>query len=183
MTILQGRLEEVINSSIENNENPAVVLIDMQEGVYRFMKDTIHFQDSQQLLRRQQELLSYARQEEMPIFVFELGPYANSTLHKLSSIIWDYTKAFFLTKHFTSAFKKTDFEDRLRKKHISTLLLMGQRTDVCVLGTAQDAHALGFQVITAPTVMDPLILDKYGKLNLPSFYVEYCRTYDDITSI
>ena len=58
---------------------------------------------------------------------------------------------------------------------------MGQRADVCVLRTAQDARALGFQVITAPTVIDTSIFDPYGKLklNLPSFYVEYCRMYDD----
>ncbi|MEZ4450597.1 MAG: isochorismatase family protein [Nannocystaceae bacterium] len=52
-----------------------------------------------------------------------------------------------LDKQYYSAFEGTDLEARLRAAGIGRVLLAGVATNVCVLATARDARARGFEVV------------------------------------
>lgn len=51
-----------------------------------------------------------------------------------------------LDKRYYSAFAGTSLDNRLRERGISTLMLTGVLTDICVLHTAIDAYNLGYQL-------------------------------------
>lgn len=55
-----------------------------------------------------------------------------------------------VTKPRYSGFFATDLDLLLRSLRVSTLVLCGAATDVCVRATAQDAHQLNYRVIVAP---------------------------------
>jgi ureidoacrylate peracid hydrolase len=52
-----------------------------------------------------------------------------------------------VTKHRNSAFIGTDFDLILRAKGITSLLLTGTRTNICVEATARDGHMLGYNCV------------------------------------
>jgi len=177
---LPGRLEDVLNQCLEDGEKPAVLVIDMQKTNY-----DPAFNENQypwQVIQRQQELLSYAKQEGLPVIVVELhfgSLEPHSTLPELSQLVKGYPYASLLKKPWYSSFEKTDLEISLRRKKISTLLLMGQKSYCCVLDTARDARSLGFQVITAPTVLIPFVDTPSYSKNCSLFYSKNCKFYDD----
>ncbi|MDS8717979.1 isochorismatase family cysteine hydrolase [Streptococcus pneumoniae] len=52
-----------------------------------------------------------------------------------------------------SAFSGTDLDIRLRERRVSTVILTGVLTDICVLHTAIDAYNLGYDIeIVKPAV-------------------------------
>lgn len=58
----------------------------------------------------------------------------------------DDTRVFWMDKRHYSAFSGTDLDIRLRERKISTLVLTGVLTDICVLHTAIDAYNLGYEI-------------------------------------
>ncbi len=58
-------------------------------------------------------------------------------------------------RHFT-AFSQTDLDIRLRERRVSTVILTGVLTDICVLHTAIDAYILGYDIeIVKPVLLLP----------------------------
>ena len=63
------------------------------------------------------------------------------------------SRVFWMDKRHYSAFSGTDLDIRLRERRISTVILTGVLTDICVLHTAIDAYNLGYQIqVVEPAV-------------------------------
>ena len=63
------------------------------------------------------------------------------------------SRIFWMDKRHYSAFSGTDLDIRLRERRISTVILTGVLTDICVLHTAIDAYNLGYDIeIVQPAV-------------------------------
>ncbi|MGT2929414.1 cysteine hydrolase family protein [Streptococcus dentasini] len=60
--------------------------------------------------------------------------------------IKDDSRVFWLDKRHYSAFAGTDLDIRLRERRVTTLVLTGVLTDICVLHTAIDAYNLGYDI-------------------------------------
>lgn len=56
------------------------------------------------------------------------------------------SKVFWLDKRHYSAFSGTDLDIRLRERRVTTVVLTGVLTDICVLHTAIDAYNLGYDI-------------------------------------
>ena len=73
------------------------------------------------------------------------GPFIKSMVQTVVSFGW-------IKRHY-SAFSGTDLDIRLRERRISTVILTGVLTDICVLHTAIDAYNLGYDIeIVKPAV-------------------------------
>lgn len=55
-------------------------------------------------------------------------------------------RVFWIDKRHYSAFAGTDLDIRLRERRVTTLVLTGVLTDICVLHTAIDAYNLGYDI-------------------------------------
>ena len=51
-----------------------------------------------------------------------------------------------MDRHDYSAFSGTDLDIRLRERRVTTVVLTGVLTDICVLHTAIDAYNLGYDI-------------------------------------
>ena len=56
------------------------------------------------------------------------------------------SKVFWLDKRHYSAFSGTDLDVRLRERRVTTVVLTGVLTDICVFHTAIDAYNLGYDI-------------------------------------
>ena len=56
------------------------------------------------------------------------------------------SRVFWMDKRHYSAFSGTDLDIRLRERRVSTVILTGVLTDICVLHTAIDAYNLGYDI-------------------------------------
>ena len=68
---------------------------------------------------------------------------------KLASVydaIKDDNRVFWMDKRHYSAFSGTDLDIRLRERRVTTVVLTGVLTDICVLHTAIDAYNLGYDI-------------------------------------
>ena len=68
---------------------------------------------------------------------------------KLASVydaIKDDHRVFWMDKRHYSAFSGTDLDIRLRERRVTTVVLTGVLTDICVLHTAIDAYNLGYDI-------------------------------------
>lgn len=55
-------------------------------------------------------------------------------------------RVFWLDKRHYSAFSGTDLDIRLRERRVTTVVLTGVLTDICVFHTAIDAYNLGYDI-------------------------------------
>lgn len=60
--------------------------------------------------------------------------------------IKDDPKVFWMDKRHYSAFSGTDLDVRLRERRVTTVVLTGVLSDICVLHTAIDAYNLGYDI-------------------------------------
>lgn len=68
---------------------------------------------------------------------------------KLASVydaIKDDNRVFWMDKRHYSASSGTDLDIRLRERRVTTVVLTGVLTDICVLHTAIDAYNLGYDI-------------------------------------
>lgn len=56
------------------------------------------------------------------------------------------SRVFWMDKRHYSAFSGTDLDLRLRERRVTTVILTGVLTDICVLHTAIDAYNLGYDI-------------------------------------
>ena len=61
-----------------------------------------------------------------------------------------------MDKRHYSAFSGTDLDIRLRERRVTTVVLTGVLTDICVLHTAIDAYNLGYDIEVVASATDSL---------------------------
>lgn len=77
-------------------------------------------------------------------------------LAKLYEEIAASDKVFWMDKRHYSAFSGTDLDVRLRERGVTTVVLTGVLTDICVLHTAISAYNLGYQIEIATAAVATL---------------------------
>lgn len=74
------------------------------------------------------------------------GRHLYGQLADLYATIAESDRVFWLDKRHYSAFSGTDLDIRLRERGVTTVVLTGVLTDICVLHTAVSAYNLGYQI-------------------------------------
>lgn len=144
---------------------PAVVVIDMQNYFFRTEERSVALP---KLIPAVNQLIDYAEQNKIPVFQV-------ITVHKADGSTWNLVMkkygdgALFegsreaellpeihrnpsqelVIKTRQSTFIRTDFEERLKRLGVDTLILCGVFTHGCVGRTAVDAYERDFHVILA----------------------------------
>ena len=129
--------------------NRAVVIIDMQYGFYT-RGNALQTQELKDLVLRQQQLLTWAKKEKLPVVFFEYDGY-QETDYALTSTLWG--KPFkTITKFDDNAFtgpSKDEANEYFDSLDIDTLIIAGINASGCVKRTTIGALAEGYKVITA----------------------------------
>ena len=76
---------------------------------------------------------------------YNISAYDNK-MQSLYDAIKDDHRVFWMDKRHYSAFSGTDLDIRLRERRVTTVVLTGVLTDICVLHTAIDAYNLGYDI-------------------------------------
>src|SRR3989338_7991867 len=173
--LLPGRLEQVIDTLIQESQPPSVLVIDMQEYVERMHStEGFPYPSFLRTVERQGEVLYYAKKMELPIFLVEFSKKTfGKTLPQLTALLRGYRNKKIISKRGSSAFYQTRLQSLLEEKPIrekQPLVLMGFHISDCVFRTAEDAHERGHQVITAPSVLLP----PYAPELISPFYYKQC---------
>lgn len=174
--LLPGRLEQVIDTLLRRKQEPAVVVVDVQEGLRDLYSDENGpYPFFSRVVERQAELVYHARKRDLSIILVENSPRSDfgEILPELECLLRGYAKRRRMSKRSSSAFYHTRIRKYLQKNQ--PLLVMGFHPKDCVLSTAEDAFQRGHKVISSPSVLLP----PYGLQDLPLFYFEHCDFYDD----
>ena len=78
-----------------------------------------------------------------------IGTSGRNLYGKLAEFYQEYadnSRVFWMDKRHYSAFSGTDLDIRLRERRVTTVVLTGVLTDICVLHTAIDAYNLGYDI-------------------------------------
>jgi len=122
-------------------DSTALLFIDMQEKFIPAMPD-----DIAEVISRQKILLESAKHLEMKVVITEQYPQGlGATLEELSNIFdpeWPV-----IEKSTFSSLGEPSVRAELEKKTTKTVILVGIETHVCVLQTALDSIAKGYQTV------------------------------------
>lgn len=134
-----------------NKENAALIIIDVQEALNDPAQGKLSNPEAENNISK---LLAKWRRKKLPLFLVQyISPRKASLFHrdapgsKLKESVEPEPGEVLITKHFESAFMKTDLEQRLRGANLETLIFVGFYTDQCVASTAKIANNLGFKVV------------------------------------
>lgn len=135
--------------AVLTEKNIAVILIDMQTDFVRKF-DPLALQE---LVDNQTILLEQARLAKVPIAVLEFHGYGN-TIHALNQVLRKDPFCPYFSKDRNSGFSCRSFTSWLECKAFRTLLLTGINAHACVKATAASALDAGYEVVTAPELID-----------------------------
>jgi nicotinamidase-related amidase len=133
-----------------NNDNPALLLIDIQKGLDEFEywggeRNNLHAEENMALL------LNFWRTHHLPLFhIQHCSTNPNSPLaegkigNEIKEMVQPITGEPILKKNVNSAFIGTDLKEQLAQQGINTLVIIGLTTDHCVSTTTRMAGNLGF---------------------------------------
>lgn len=188
--------------------HPALVVIDMQNGFCKpdgFMdKIGLDYRPSAAVIEPVARLVGIVRTAGLPVFftrywlkpdysdaglLLELLPAARDNGGMVRET-WDGDLVQELTpqpgdevldKTRHSAFYETDFDDRLKRLGIDTLVICGVTTNVCVEATARDGFARDYQIVLVSDASAAVTPEMHtGTLTT----IEYCMgevaTVDDV---
>ena len=176
-------------------QNAALIIIDVQQG----FDDPIWGQrNNPQAETNIAKLLTAWRKTKRPIFhVQHLSLEVNSPLgadntgHVFKDIVQPQGDEPVIQKHVNSAFIGTDLQERLYKKGITTLVIVGLTTDHCVSTTTRMAGNFGFDtyvVSDATATFDRTSYDEQHysaedihKIALTSLHQEFATVVDTDT--
>ena len=147
----------------ERSSNVALLIIDVVCGFFS-PDGSLYYSSSSEILPRLRELLSVARTQRRLVvhiaeehrpgledFEFEKipphFPAGGSDTKFFDDICPAGKHEVALSKRRYSAFFATDLDILLREQAISTLVIAGVKTNVCIRATVQDAFALGYRVL------------------------------------
>ncbi len=177
INLFPGKLELLLEDRLLEGQTPALLLVDMQTDLDPYPSDLTSYAPKK--VRRIGKLLTFAREAEMPIIVTEFsygrGKHLGRTLSQYQDILSGYKRSFLFSKNSHSAFFGTSLQAFLQVLGTDFLALAGFHSDDCVLSTAKDARVLGFELLTAPTVLIGAYKDNSNIEDINPFYVKECQ--------
>jgi nicotinamidase-related amidase len=132
-------------------ERPALILIDIQKG-FQNIKYWGEQRNNPDAELRASELLKFWRAYQLPVFhVQHCSSIPTSPLHEsnagnaFNDLIAPFDNEPVIKKNVNSAFIGTDLQARLKREHITTLVIAGLTTDHCVSTTTRMAGNFGYK--------------------------------------
>jgi nicotinamidase-related amidase len=135
-------------------KNLGIMLIDMQET---FIGKTIS-SENKHLVNTQIELLGFAQEEKIPVFVIEWTGMGRTIQPLKERILMN--RNYFLEKCNCDGFsyfnedKSKQLLEVLTREGIKNLILTGVSKNACVLATAEGAKKKGYNIFTSDELMD-----------------------------
>ncbi len=136
-----------------NNQGLAVILIDMQYGFYE-RGGVTGTEGLENLVANQVKLLDWAKQEGIPVLVFEYRNYKETDIRLIEAIEGNISKI--LTKNYDNGFTGISREEAietLKQWKVDTVIVAGINGQYCVRGTAEGAMEAGFEVISSSEIV------------------------------
>ncbi|GLX70470.1 cysteine hydrolase family protein [Paenibacillus glycanilyticus] len=133
------------------SKETALMVIDVQVGMYMFPEEYPVF-EGEQLLERINLLLAKARENETPVIFVqhnedEEGPLATrSPGWEIHPALVQAAGDLIVQKFEPDAFHETNLQQELEARGIKKLVLTGMQTDYCVNATCWRAVDLGYEV-------------------------------------
>lgn len=124
-----------------------LIIVDMQD---RFLKK-IDSNELKKELPNYLELIGYARENKIPIYVLEIPGYG-ATTEKLREALGD-TCYYLLPKITGDGFSNLYLNKVLKKKGVEKIVLSGVNASFCVRATANGALKNGYEIITCPEII------------------------------
>jgi len=133
------------------NQGPALIIIDVQEGLDDPRLGQRNNPDAESNMAR---LLSEWRRRERPVFhIQHMSTEPDSPLrpelpgNAIKAIVAPRGREAVIRKSVNNAFLGTDLRERLQRAKIQSLVIVGLTTDHCVSTTARMAGDLGYQTV------------------------------------
>ena len=123
-----------------DKKSTGLLIIDVQDKVFRMVERPMEILHNIQMLIKGVQLLS------LPIYVTEQYPTGlGHTVEGVRELLKDDVLIF--SKRTFSCWKNQAFQDMIKKSGINQWILVGIESHVCVLQTAKDLKANGFEVV------------------------------------
>ena len=126
--------------------NPALIVIDMQQGL---LQREVY--NKQNLISNINKLLAFFSKKEMQIY---FARHTNESFSKENSDAWQianeltmYGKEIFINKTHSSVYKEKQFVSSLKLSNINSIVVVGLVSNGCVQATCNDAKKNGFSVV------------------------------------
>jgi len=134
-----------------NSDNPALIIIDLQNAIDAYHTGTRNNPDAESNIAR---LLAHWRKKDLPIFhIRHASKSLDSPYHK-NSPLFDFKDQAtprdgeqVITKSENCAFIDTDLNQQLKNRHISELVICGVLSNNSVDATVRVGAALGYKII------------------------------------
>ena len=147
MTFSQGN-QAMKNDSISNRENVALIVIDVQMGLFHRAHPIYK---AEELLENINLLVHRSHENGVPVYYIQ---HANATSLVQGSEAWELHPQMqpkdvdvIIHKRYESAFQDTPLREELAENDVGTIVVTGLVTHGCVRATCLDALRLGYQVV------------------------------------
>lgn len=136
----------------------ALIVIDIQNEYYAGdgFRGKMVIPDGRAVLANSKQLVDFAHKNHMPVYFVrhvgaKSGPlFAEGTVYaEFHQELQPTAQDTVIEKATPSAFVGTDLDARLKQQGVTTLLVVGLMTHMCVSSTARDAVPLGYSVLIA----------------------------------
>lgn len=152
-------IKYIISKNLEENivSKTAILIIDM---INDFVTGVFANPQAQEIIPNIQQLLQYAHQNDLPVIYCSDAHHPSNTEFRIwpshslkgtlgAQIIPELSpqpKDFCIEKQTFNAFFKTELEQLLKSLDVTTIILTGVVTDICILHTASEAFFNGYTV-------------------------------------
>lgn len=130
---------------------PAVVVVDMQQGLFAISDAPLH--EPARLLSRVSNLVCRARATEVPVIYTRFHGPPGTPLHaaepgsEIHSAVAPQPGDLVIDKDDSDAFLRTSLHEDLQVLGIDTLIVCGLQSEFCIDSTCRTAYALGYRVV------------------------------------
>lgn len=165
--------DEYRNAEKDNIEdlvktNYGIVFVDMQLGYL----ENINSQDQREIIRNQKKLLVVARENDIPVLVFEMES-KRDTISSLKEIIDTVPRHKYFEKYRDDGFEhyndRADLpENWLREQNVENIIFTGVNTDACIFANAESAVRLSFGIVTSTDLVASMHCREYCERVAPA---------------
>ncbi|MDK1704139.1 cysteine hydrolase family protein [Serratia rubidaea] len=136
----------------------ALIVIDIQNEYYagKGFRGKMVIPDGRAVLENSKKLVDFAHKHHMPVYFVRHVGAKGGPLFAEGSVYAEFHQELqptaqdaVIAKATPSAFVATDLDAQLKKQGVTTLLVAGLMTHMCVSSTARDAVPLGYSVLIA----------------------------------